>query len=105
MKQSYWPLHVYTDLHLHRPLAYRSTAQIPFHCLLPSSFTSPLPLPYKNPQNLLSLPAKNFQFPNLPSLSRETNRNPKTLFPDLLTSTAQTKQQENRPEEKPQGSS
>jgi len=43
-KQSYWPLHVRSDLHHNRPLASRSTAQIPFHCLLPSSITSPLAL-------------------------------------------------------------
>ena len=75
------------------------------HFTVPFLPLSPLPLPYKNTQNLLSLLAKNFQIPNLPSFSRETNRNPRTLFHNSLISTAQSKRQENQPEEKPQGSS
>ena len=66
------------------PLSYRSTAQIPFHCLLPSFLLHLSPCPYQNRQNLLSLPTKNFQISNFPSFSRETNRNPKPQFPNSL---------------------
>ena len=45
--------------------------------LSPSFLLHLSPCPYKNRQNLLSLPIKNFKISSFPSFSRETNRNPK----------------------------
>ncbi|KAG6783413.1 hypothetical protein POTOM_012860 [Populus tomentosa] len=58
------------------PLAYRSTAQIPFHCLLPSSFTSRL-APVKIARTSYPYPpktCKSLTFPRFPEKQTETRK-------------------------------